>query len=103
MIPLVLPANLGKALAAGSAPEAEAVVDLSDPQAPRHWTYGELDALADAVAGGLRSAGVVPGERVGLVCGNSARAVAAKGTRRATARRRRLRMPQSAGRFASRQ
>ena len=76
MIPLVLPANLGKALAAGSAPEAEAVVDLSDPQAPRHWTYGELDALADAVADGLRSAGVVPGERVGLVCSNSARAVA---------------------------
>jgi long-chain acyl-CoA synthetase len=76
MISLVLPANLGKSLAAGSAPDALAMVDLSDPARPKHWSYAEFDALADAVAGGLRRAGIAPGQRVGLVCGNSARAVA---------------------------
>ncbi|MEP6971589.1 MAG: AMP-binding protein [Betaproteobacteria bacterium] len=76
MIPLALPANLGKTLATGSAPDTLALVDLSDPARPRRWSYGEIDVLADAVAGGLRSAGIAPGERVGLVCSNSARAVA---------------------------
>ncbi len=58
------------------AADAQAMVDLSDATAPQHWTYSELDSLADAVAGGLRAAGVAPGERVGLICSNSARAVA---------------------------
>ena len=73
---LVLPANLGKALSAGSAPDAIAVVDLSNPSEPKRWSYGELDALADAVAGGLREAGIAPGSCVGLLCANSTRAVA---------------------------
>ncbi len=73
---LLLPANLGNALATGADPEASAVIDLSDPGAARSWSYAELDALIDAVAAGLQGAGVVVGARVGLACGNSARAIA---------------------------
>ncbi len=71
-----LPVNLGLTLRAGHAPEATAVIDLSESDSPRRWTYGELDALVDAVAGGLRAAGLLPGARVGLLCMNSTRAIA---------------------------
>lgn len=69
-----LPANLGKILAADHC--AMAVIDLSDAAGERRWTYGELDSLTDAVAGGLRAADIGPGARVGLMCANSARAIA---------------------------
>lgn len=71
-----LPANLGQTLRAGDDPGATAVIDLSDPAGPHRWTYGELDALADAVAGGLRAAGVPVGAHVGLLSLNSTRAIA---------------------------
>jgi len=71
-----LPANLGSILQPGPDPSAVALIDLSDPSQPRRWSYGALDALCDAVAGGLRAAGIGPGARVGLMCRNSARAVA---------------------------
>lgn len=71
-----LPPNLGCVLRAGPDPRARALIDLSEFAAPKVWTYGELDALCDAVAGGLRTAGLGTGARVGLACGNSARAVA---------------------------
>jgi len=41
------------------------------------WSWAELDRRADAVAAGLASAGIVPGDRVGLVAVSSAGVVAA--------------------------
>ena len=36
----------------------------------RHWSFGELDALADAFAHRLRDAGVTPGDRVAIMSSN---------------------------------
>ncbi len=71
-----LPANLGDVLDAAQDPAATAIIDLSDVGGERRWSYAALDGLTDAVAGGLRAAGLGPGARVGLMCANSARAVA---------------------------
>ena len=73
---LVLPLNLGKSLTVGPLPDATAIVDLSGAAGGRSWSFRELDALTDAVAGGLRAAGLAPGAFVGLACANSAAAVA---------------------------
>jgi long-chain acyl-CoA synthetase len=73
---VTLPANLGKLLDATGIAAAPAVIDLTVPGSERTWTYGELDALTDAVAHGLRAAGIGPGERVGLMSANSPRAIA---------------------------
>ena len=52
-------------------PEEPAVVD-----GPVSWTWRELDAKADAVATGLRTAGLRPGDRVALLARTSAGAAA---------------------------
>ena len=41
------------------------------------WSWAELDRRADAVAAGVAAAGIVPGDRVGLVAVSSAAVVAA--------------------------
>ncbi|HVS00352.1 MAG TPA: condensation domain-containing protein, partial [Thermoanaerobaculia bacterium] len=55
---------------------AMAVRSGDDPEAPG-WTYGELDRAAEGVAKRLRSLGVGPGVRVGLIAGRAPEAVAA--------------------------
>ena len=59
-------------LAAADAPNATAIVD-----GPVRWTWSDLDARADAVAGSLQRAGVDPGDRVALLAVPSAAAIAA--------------------------
>lgn len=79
-----LPANLGMTLDASRGPCATALIDLLDPAEPRHWSYGELDALCNAVARGLVAAGLPRGASVGVMAANSAHAIAVMlGTMRA--------------------
>lgn len=47
-----------------------AVIDLWDPDHPREIDYPAFHASCDAVARGLLKHGFVPGERVGILCGN---------------------------------
>jgi fatty-acyl-CoA synthase len=54
-------------------PDREALVDLGNGVAGnRRWTYAELDAEIDVVAGGLMSLGVRRGDRVGIWSPNCA-------------------------------
>ena len=54
-------------------PDREALVDLGNGVAGnRRWTYAELDAEIDVVAGGLMSLGVRGGDRVGIWSPNCA-------------------------------
>jgi acyl-CoA synthetase (AMP-forming)/AMP-acid ligase II len=76
MIPTQWPANLGCTLNPQAPPEALALIDLSDPLRERAWSYGEFSSRCDAVARGLRKAGLARGDRVGLMCANSADALA---------------------------
>ena len=79
-----LPANLGMTLDSSRDPQATALLDLSDPAHARRWTYGEFDALVNAVAGGLEAAGLQRGQRVGVMAANSAHSLAVMlGTMRA--------------------
>ncbi len=50
-------------------PDGEALVDFAQN---RRWTYAELDAEIDVIAGGLMSLGVQCGERVGVWSPNCA-------------------------------
>jgi acyl-CoA synthetase (AMP-forming)/AMP-acid ligase II len=56
---------------AASAPDSTAVVEPG-----RTWSYGALDAHADAQAAGLVAADVVPGDRLVLLATPSASAIA---------------------------
>jgi len=76
--------NLGKLLRPGIAPESGALIDLLPPQ--RAWSYGELDAAADAFADALTRAGVAPETRVAILAENCAEhLIAYMGTMRAGA------------------
>ena len=70
------PSNLGKAFAHVPDQAQAALIDLSAAGAPRMVSYGEFDALCDAVARGISRAGVPSGAQVGLMAANSARALA---------------------------
>ncbi len=65
-----LTANLGDIFRDHDAGSALAVIDLYDPDNPRQITYRALDEGCDAVAGGLRAAGLGPGDRVGILALN---------------------------------
>jgi long-chain acyl-CoA synthetase len=79
-----LPANLGLTLDASRDAQATALIDLLDPAEPRRYSYGELDALCNAVARGLLAAGLQRGDSVGVMAANSAQALAVMlGTMRA--------------------
>ena len=59
--------NLGLPFAEHAASARPAIVDLHDARAPREVSYAELDALCNAVARGLRQAGLEPGDRIAIV------------------------------------
>ncbi|MBD3761005.1 class I adenylate-forming enzyme family protein [Rhizorhabdus sp.] len=47
-----------------------AIIDLLDPANPRIVDYPEYHAACDAVARGLLAAGLVKGDRIGILCSN---------------------------------
>jgi acyl-CoA synthetase (AMP-forming)/AMP-acid ligase II len=63
------PGGIDQILRAAAArdPAAAALVD-----GDRRFTYGEFDAIANAVAAGLTDRGLVPGDRLALLLGNRA-------------------------------
>src|SRR5579871_2663193 len=63
-------ANLDATVAAFG--EREALVDRSDPDAVRRWSYAELAADVNALALGLLEAGIGKGDRVGIWAPNCA-------------------------------
>jgi acyl-CoA synthetase (AMP-forming)/AMP-acid ligase II len=76
--------NLGKLLRPGLSPDSGALIDLSPPR--RAWTFGELDAAADAFAAALIREGVAADARVAILAENCAEhLIAYMGTMRAGA------------------
>ena len=62
--------NLGDVFAAHRDSDRIAVVDLYDPDRPREISFRSLNAAVDALARGLIRAGLVPGDRVGILALN---------------------------------
>ena len=62
--------NLGDVFARHAGSGRTAIVDLSDPGAPREHGYLEFCAACDAVANGLLAAGTQPGDRIGILALN---------------------------------
>lgn len=64
--------NLGDLADTETFGDRPAVIDLLDPDAPRRYTHGEIDALADGVAAHLSARGLKRGERVAILSLNRA-------------------------------
>jgi acyl-CoA synthetase (AMP-forming)/AMP-acid ligase II len=64
--------NLGDLTDRALDPDAVAVIDAGDWEAPRCFTHGEIDARADAVARALLARGHRAGERIAILAANSA-------------------------------
>ncbi len=69
--------NLGLLFAAHAHESRAAIIDLCDPARPRSVSYAELEQLCNAVARGLARAGLVPGDRIGILALNRCEFVAA--------------------------
>jgi long-chain acyl-CoA synthetase len=69
--------NLGHCFDAGATPDAVALIDLRDERRPIEHTFRQLDAECDAIACGLRDAGLQRGERVGILSQNRFEVLAA--------------------------
>jgi acyl-CoA synthetase (AMP-forming)/AMP-acid ligase II len=65
--------NLGDLVRRDRDPAKLAVIDLGG-ESERRFTYGDLDAMAMAVARGLAARGFVRGERIAILSANCARA-----------------------------
>jgi acyl-CoA synthetase (AMP-forming)/AMP-acid ligase II len=61
------PGNLGLLFADHAQTTRAAIIDLREPQRPREVSFLELDAACNAVARGLRAAGLRPGDRIGIL------------------------------------
>src|ERR671913_341074 len=61
------PGNLGLLFDAHAAATRPAIVDLYDPDRPQEVSFRALDALCNAVARGVRKAGLQPGNRIAIV------------------------------------
>jgi acyl-CoA synthetase (AMP-forming)/AMP-acid ligase II len=64
------PRNLGDIFGDHRDSARIAVVDLHDPDQPREISFAALHAACDAVANGLRAAGLKPGDRIGVLALN---------------------------------
>jgi acyl-CoA synthetase (AMP-forming)/AMP-acid ligase II len=64
--------NLGDLTDRDLDPDAVAVIDAGDWEAPKHFSHGEIDARADAVARALVARGHRAGERIAILAANSA-------------------------------
>ncbi len=62
--------NLGDVFRAHADGDRLAIIDLSDPDAPREISFAALDAGCDALARGLVRAGLAPGDRIGILALN---------------------------------
>jgi long-chain acyl-CoA synthetase len=61
------PGNLGILFKEHARDPRTAIVDLHDAASPREISYSALDALCDAVARGLRNAGIAAGNRIAIL------------------------------------
>ncbi len=66
------PGNLGLLPASHARADRTAIIDLRVAAQPRHVSYRELDQECNAVARGLTRAGLVPGDRIGILSLNRA-------------------------------
>lgn len=64
------PGNLGLLFAEHADQARTAIVDLYEPGRPLEVSFRDLDALSNAVARGLRRAGLAPGDRVAILSAN---------------------------------
>ena len=70
------PGNLGSLFAAHADSQRTAIVDLHDAARPREISYRALDQMCNAVARGCARAGLVAGDRVGILSLNRVEFVA---------------------------
>ena len=69
--------NLGDLIPRGRDLDKIAVIDLGGEQAPRHFSFAQIDAMANGVARALGQRGLRRGDRIAILSANRAEYVAA--------------------------
>src|SRR3984885_14731765 len=69
--------NLGDLIGRDRDLSKVAIIDLGGEQAPREFTFAQLDAMANGVARALTKRGLQPGDRVAILAANRAEYIAA--------------------------